>query len=217
MTIDDGGSFGGSGGGGVRLGRKIDPQYENPFDEALLLVIEAISPALKATGHTPNVLTLYSGILGVGAVWALWHRKLAAFAVLYIASYFFDCADGYFARRYDMVTELGDKLDHGKDALVALALVGVLIVKYQLPFWAWLVLGALLLAMVSHLGCQQKAYVSNNRPPSDPPESMDVYRGLCPSADGETGMRMTRWVGVGTMQLAFVALVLLTSRTRVVA
>lgn len=188
-------------------GRKIDPELEDPVDDLLLRLVTAMSPAFRKTGHTPNVLTLYSGVFGAAAVWALWKGRKGAFVALYAVSYFFDCADGDFARRYDMVTELGDKLDHGKDFAVWAGLVCVLLARYRFPLWAWGAWGLSLLLMTVHLGCQQRDYAAR-RPAHDPAsESLDSLTNLCISENGRSGLRTTRWFGVGTTQVVFLLLV----------
>lgn len=190
---------------------KIPDELENPIDVVLLRVCEAIEPTLMAAGATPNIVTMASALAGAGSAWALWHGKLGAFIVLYFLAYFGDVLDGHMARRYGMVTQLGDVLDHTNDTLRFVVLVTVLLLRHRMPLWGWAVMAATLLLMASQLGCQQKAYAPT-RPADRPAETLDGLIPLCPARDGNVGMKTTRWFGVGTWQVVFVLLVVLAVR-----
>ena len=193
-------------------GRKIHPDFENPIDDVLIRFAGYISPALKATGHTPNVLTVYSMLFGLGSIWALWHGKKVAFAALYFASYFFDCVDGDFARRYNMVTRLGDALDHISDIILYLGVSVVMWLKYEWPTYMLVPWAISMTLLLSHAGCQQKAY-KLIKPRDDPPESLDLTQHMCLQPDDpHAAMRLTRWFGFGTAQLLFVLIVLCARR-----
>lgn len=189
-------------------GRKIDPEFENPLDDLLMRVCEAIEPPLHALGVTPNMITGASAAFGAAAAAALWNGHVWWFAGLYSISYFLDVLDGDFARRYDMVTRLGDVLDHVNDNVRTAAMVGVLLARYDVPCWAWVVMALALVLMGCQLGCQQLMF-KDVRPADHPDESLDMCICMCPSSDGRQGARLTRWVGVGTAQAVFVLLVCL--------
>lgn len=194
----------------VPRGRKIHPHLDNPLDDVILRLTDAMMPALRATGHTPNIITGYSAVFGAAAVWALLRGHQVACAVLFMVSYFFDCVDGHFARTYDMVTPLGDKLDHIKDITVGAALALVLLTKYAVPWWGWAASALAYLLMLSHFGCQQLSYEARSTHDN---ETLDVTRRLCPDQpQPERAMRYTRWFGAGTSQLVFVAVILLAPR-----
>lgn len=181
-------------------GRKIHPTLENPIDNVIIASVDATMPFFRATGHTPNALTAYSGVLAALAVWQLYRGNLAAFSVAWLASYWFDCADGHFARTYGMETRLGDLLDHIKDVSSNVAVALVLWYKYRLPRW---IIAAVLvfwsLALV-HMGCQQKYYAQHLGANSG--ETLDTLQMLCPADDAAAALPVTRYVGVGTAQVA---------------
>lgn len=191
------------------LGTKIAAELENPIDNLLLRVCEAVEPSLRAVGATPNMITGLSALAGAGSVWTLWHRRPADFAGLYSLAYFFDVLDGDMARRYGMVSRLGDVLDHANDALRCAGVLLVVVVRRRMAAWAWLVMAVTLVMQGSHLGCQQKAYALT-RPAEHPAETLDALIPLCPARDGHVGMKLTRWFGVGTWQAVFMLLVLAT-------
>lgn len=189
-------------------GRKVVPDYENPVDDALLRVVDLVCPVFRSLGATPNMLTAVSGVLGLAAVWAVQHGNLPAFAGLWMLSYFFDCVDGHYARRYDMVTEAGDWFDHVKDQAVAVLLVVVVHARYAVPWWAGGVLALAVLAAFSHFGCQQRVYDPQDRGA----ETLDVLQRLCPSPDGRSVIPYTRFFGAGTLQVVIIAVVWWTVR-----
>ena len=174
---------------------------KNPIDVATVRITAPLLPLFHATGHTPNLLTTYSMLAGLGAVAALWRGNAAAFAAAYSASYAFDCMDGAFARRYGMVSAFGDAYDHGSDALVTVLLLVVLFWRHghRVGFADAAAMGALAALMLVHLGCEQAA---GHSPVGDAATgSLDQLRRLCP---GPGAMRWTRLFGCGTVALAIV-------------
>ena len=186
-------------------GQKIHPDLDNPIDNLFIATADAAMPLFRATGHTPNMLTAYSGVCAALAVWQLYRGNLLPFSVAWLAAHWFDCADGHYARVYGMETELGDTLDHVKDTLAMLALVLVCVLKYPPPWWV-VAAGVLLwLSSAMHLGCQQKHYARHLGCNSG--ESLDRLQCLCPWDDTRAALGVTRYVGVGTAQVLTVALV----------
>ena len=92
--------------------------------------------AVLCQWHTPNMITTYSFATGLLAVWALWHRRISLFMLLFSTSYIFDCLDGQFARRYDMCTKFGDVYDHVTDMFIYFAVLGVVLTRHVKPVHA---------------------------------------------------------------------------------
>ena len=138
--------------------RKIDRKYEDFFDNIFIDITEYISPFLYATGHTPNILTTYSLLLGLLSSYFLYNDNLLVFVILYLIAYFFDCADGHFARKYKMSSKYGDLYDHGVDITKNITLFLVVIKKYykHITIMNVLVLILFFIIMLAHLGCTQK-------------------------------------------------------------
>lgn len=188
--------------------RKIPSHQENPVDDALIRLAELTAPAFKATGHTPNMLTAYSMALGLAAVWALaadWAPW--TFAALWMASYFFDCADGFYARAYGMVSAGGDLFDHIKDVVVYVLLVAVAAWKFVgvVPWPTLVGVGAAVAAFLAlstvHLGCQE-ALFSGTVDGDGNKGVLAGLKGVC--ANPSRWIRWTRWVGVGTLNVVTV-------------
>lgn len=181
--------------------RKIPSRLENPLDDVLIRGADALLPFLKATGHTPNVITTYSFAASLMALYALHTGHPGAFAVLWMLQYFFDCTDGHFARAYGMVSRFGDSYDHVTDYLAFGGLWAVAFDRYDLKKVNPLFLvGFVTVSALSlmHIGCQQKYY-------ANAAESLDAAKVMCPNT---SWMWWTRWFGSGTMHLSMVLFVL---------
>lgn len=130
---------------------------EGPVDIICLKVAELIAPVFYALGHTPNMVTTYSLVTGLASVYFLYAHNLPAFIGLNIASYIFDCTDGYMARRYKMVSKFGDLYDHLSDitvnGLLAYAVYTIYGWKRIAPLFYLGV--ALLFGMLFYFGCSQ--------------------------------------------------------------
>ena len=180
---------------------KISNDKENPFDLTLTSLANTQNPFFKATGHTPNILTTYSFVCGLLSVYFLYKRKLPLFSLLFIVSYFFDCCDGSFARRYRMESRFGDLYDHITDVVVFLLLLLVVALLYRkvVDLFAVLVFAFFGGMMLVHFGCQQKN--CNN---CEGKELLDNLKILCPNA---RSIWWSRFFGSGTFILVFILLV----------
>lgn len=176
--------------------RKLPQHLDNPLDTMLIDISEAISPALKATGHTPNLITTYSFGSSLLAIYALHRGNLPAFSVLWALQYFWDCVDGHFARKYSMTSEFGDMYDHVTDITSEVILGLVAFHRYNIPVWLVVVLLVVVVLQTVHLGCQQR--YAHGTGLLKGKESLDMAQGLCPST---SWLPWTRWVSPGTMHL----------------
>lgn len=191
--------------------RKIPSHQENPVDDALIRLAEATAPAFKATGHTPNALTAYSLALGLAAVWALAAGGSSwAFAALWMASYFFDCADGFFARKYGMVSAGGDLFDHVKDVVVYALLVVAAWRAFvgTVPAATLALAGAALAGVgalgVVHLGCQEALF--DGAVGQGNQGVLAPLKRAC-AAEPREQIKWTRWFGMGTFNVLTVLVV----------
>lgn len=104
-------------------GRKLPSYLENPVDNFLIAVSSKLRGWFRWFGVTPNQITMLSGCFQVYALIRFAKGDYTTGAVLWSGGYLFDVMDGYFARYYAMVSDIGDILDHGKDLTVGLALL----------------------------------------------------------------------------------------------
>jgi len=181
---------------------KLSTDREGPIDIVFLTLTEWITPALHATGHTPNLITTYSLLCGLAAAYCLWKGKLVAFVVLFLLAYLFDCVDGYMARRYKQTSVFGDYYDHISDMVKVIALFYVFVCKYSfnklIPIG--IVLMGLLLGMLTYQGCAQKIIKEEGF--SNQEETLDLFQSLC--ATDQT-IHWIKYFSCGTFQLAVVA------------
>lgn len=149
-------------------------------------------PVLHATGHTPNLVTLYSLLCGCAAAGALWLERPGTFVVLYILSYVLDCMDGALARRYNMTSPFGDWFDHLSDWVV-LGLV-LAVVWHRRGFRAVdLVVALTVLSVVAvSSGCEQRHRRHRLRQPVDGSAALDLLVPVCPCRQA---IHVTRFAG----------------------
>jgi len=75
-----------------------------------------------------------------------------------------DCIDGYYARKYNMATKLGDLYDHGKDTMIFILYICILYSsnKRKLSRRGWIiagsVLGMFMLSFGVYFACQERYY-----------------------------------------------------------
>jgi len=188
-------------------GRKIPPELENPFDDALLDLFALVHPALHRAGFTANGLTLISGAFQLLAVGCIALDAFGTAAVLYAVGYAFDVFDGNFARTYGSVSAGGDRLDHYKDITVASLLYLLIIFKDRrsIPLaWKAAFLGTSLLmctAVGVFVGCQERFYLHGEKLEREGSAFLRPLRSMCtwstcPQLRARLGW--LRWLGVGT-------------------
>ena len=172
------------------MSNKINSSFENPIDKILLRLVDVLNPIFRATGHTPNAITTYSFAFGLLSVFFLYTGRATLFVVFLFLSYLMDCLDGSFARKYNMVTQLGDVYDHVTD-FVVMSLFAMLLYHRVSLSVGLLVAGAALL-MCCHLGCQQRNCTAGA---CGDGELLDSFKCLCPDA---RWIRLTKYFGSGT-------------------
>lgn len=184
------------------MGTKLATSSENPVDVIILKFTKLLLPLARQTGHTANVITMYSFLFGLLATVALYTGNPLLFVVLLVTSYTFDCMDGQFARTYNETSTLGDVLDHATDAIVLLLVFGIVGVKYRAyvnrPVVAYFV--ALSLACFFYTANQQWYYTrdAQNRGSSQGPELLDVLLPVAEHTHSYKAHRILRWFGPGT-------------------
>jgi phosphatidylglycerophosphate synthase len=184
---------------------KIPNSQENPIDVANIWIADKISPAFRHINLTANHITTLSLIFGIIALVFLYHRKFFAFAITYYISYFFDCMDGFYARKYNLVSKIGDYYDHIKDIIVALGIMVIMILRYKIQGRVLIISLVLLIIftilMLSQLGCQEKLYPHNESP------MLNGTKYFCPG-DAKTNIKFTRWFGCGTWTIIMLFIIL---------
>lgn len=159
--------------------RKLTTNQEGPVDNLIYIIVENIDPYFYKLKFTPNMITTLSLICGIFSIYFLFFnlKKLAIF--FYFLSYLFDCSDGYYARKYNMVTNFGDYYDHVKDLTIFSLLVYTLLNNNKF-FFNNLICNTIIififsLFMLGYFGCAEKIYDSSES------ESLSGTKKLCPN------------------------------------
>lgn len=143
-------------------GRKIVREYTNNIDNVLIDFANYISPFFKRYSFiTPNVITTISLVISLIGLYNIYKQNYKIGSLLMFVGYFFDCLDGHFARKYNMVTKFGDKYDHIADLskfvlLIIVILNSKLNRKTKKLFLIFFAINTILACI--HFGCQEQFY-----------------------------------------------------------
>jgi phosphatidylglycerophosphate synthase len=185
--------------------RKLPYNLENPIDNFLVDFADTIDPAFKKAGFTPNGITTLSLITGILMNYLYYHNYYYSSAAMALSSYFFDCMDGNFARKYNMVTDFGDTYDHIKDILV---LVVLLLLFFQkkisrvFKMVTILILIILVLFAIYHMACQERFIKKHKN------LIVSKYLNNLTQDCKDTTMQYSRYLGCGTFYLVLVLVII---------
>lgn len=102
------------------MNNKVPEEYNNDIDTLLYSLSDDVSEHLrKLDCVTPNHITTVGLIFGLLSVVFFTRGKWAESIICLWIYYFTDCLDGLYARKYDMVTSIGDYYDHIRDWTVS--------------------------------------------------------------------------------------------------
>ncbi len=191
---------------------KIPKHQENPLDILNIYFADLLCPLFKKMNMTPNHITTLSLIFGVISIIFMWNYNWLGFAITYYISYFFDCMDGHYARKYNLVSKFGDMYDHVKDVSIIISFCVVVIYRYKLDRKIWIKYITLFMIitfmMISHLGCQEKIYHSDESP------TLCLSKILCPG-NPYTNIQFSKFGGCGTWTVLFILLALYIKNNRI--
>ena len=189
--------------------RKITDDVENPIDNIIYIFVTYFAPLFHKWGFTPNMLTTISVLFMITAIYSLTQYSFVLSAILYGISYFFDCLDGYVARKYDMVTVFGDWYDHISDVLklvfycITLAYINTKLFVLFLPILVYL-----LCLMNYHLLYQELLYDNQSESQSLHFINQFLKYGNMSKLEAMANMKYSRYFGCGTVQLFLVLITL---------
>lgn len=183
---------------------KIPKELDDPIDNIIVQAGENIIPWFKNTGHTPNMLTMYSFVLGIYAVLELRKGHLKTFAALYFLSYAFDCWDGNMARKYKMTSKFGDLLDHATDYIIGIAIFYVVFTRYsnKLEGWHFALFAVTTALLAKHTGCIQQIQKKS----VEGGESLDAFKQFCSDPND---IHWTRYFGAGMFNVFLILFILI--------
>lgn len=185
--------------------RKLPYNLENPVDNFLVDFADIIDPFFKKLGFTPNRITTLSLITGILMNYFYFHNYYYSSAAMALASYFFDCMDGNFARKYNMVTEFGDTYDHIKDILVVAVLVILFLKKdisTRFKTLVTLLMTLLVIVAIYHMACQERFIKKHKN------LVVSKYLNNLTRDCNDTTMKYTRYFGCGTFYLGLILVII---------
>ena len=127
---------------------KLADKDEGILDTLIRPLAVKVADISESKGITPNQVTIFRSVLGLLALYFLFHRILSMWSFLYLTNYFLDCVDGIQARKYNRISRLGDILDHVSDVGIAGGAFTILIYEYNLLSNYLLTLSTLLFAFL---------------------------------------------------------------------
>jgi len=186
--------------------KKTPTEYENPIDNFIYHGVEWVAPAFYKLGFTPNMVTTIANVFNVACVYSIFKGQYAWGSIFYFIGYFFDCLDGYLARRYDMVTPYGDWYDHISDSIKFIAVCFALYKMNRLQFLICvpLILISLLCTCV-FFSFQEKMYDK-----SDQSYTLSMLNKLCFASTPDEAreyMKYIRYMGCGTFTVIMMLII----------
>ena len=178
---------------------KLAPQCESIIDNQILNFIDTHIHIYRKLKFTPNILTTLSLIFGLLTAYLITKEWFKVASLMYLISYYFDCADGKFARRYNMVTLFGDYYDHVSDTIKAIIILIALYITNKPRFSKWFILIIILTVLTSyHMGLQQSIY--NDAVGKKESPTLDILK---PHINKKYMIKHTRIFGPGTFNVIF--------------
>lgn len=187
---------------------QLPSEYDNPMDRICYNLSEYLTPYFKWFNATPNQITTWSLCFGLISVYALSHHSIigvSLFVVFYLVQFVFDCLDGHYARKYQMISEIGDWYDHIKDVVLYFLVCYILVTKYNLPNYYGAVTLVIILPVLQYIynGCVSvyRSTGSNRGTIS----SLTLGEKMCYHGNNRyqltRNLSYLRWVGPGTCAL----------------
>lgn len=178
-------------------GRKIPEMFDNPLDNILIRGCDKSAPILKKLKMTPNMVTTIGLVFGLLCIICLMKEKYVLAVVFYWISYWLDCMDGHFARKYDMETQFGDYYDHLRDLFIFFGVSTMLFIKLKTSTLRTIYVTTIslsLLLMLIHMGCQEKhsSFSENNH-------CLGKFKSWCP--EHLEAIHFSKFFGCGTLHL----------------
>jgi phosphatidylglycerophosphate synthase len=183
--------------------RSLPRDKECPVDTLILDMCEEVAPFFHKTGHSANVITFEGALLSAYGIYSLWQRNLVPFAIFYALGYAFDCLDGFYARKYNMVSTFGEYFEHAKDIATTWIFFLVLYKRYTIPPWAVKTLFITGVGLCIHMGHQQAYLREKNEKKKKKREFLNV---LLPLVKSPRFIKYTRWLGCGTFMLTCITI-----------
>ena len=175
-------------------GRQIQNQIEVPLNNVLIDTMDSLDPYMVRLGVYPNFLTMLSFVFQLYGIQQLnlnkWHSSVF-YLFLGLA---LDVYDGNYARRHNMESDFGARLDSATDLMVLVILMYVMFDRYSNKKCSVVVSFLLIFFIFSRLysGCKDKYMGVENKSIID-----NKFMGMCniPENDLENFIEKYKWLG----------------------
>ena len=188
---------------------KLLEHHECPIDSFIFNIVDKHLHIFFELGMTPNTLTTIGIFFGFLTAYQILQGRLWLAAIFWIIAYYFDCADGKFARKYNMVSKFGDLYDHladlGKVIVVLVALFYSNKKRSTAKQWFFIIILIVLgILQTIHIGYQESIYNKTDESPY-----LNMVRKIFVNEEtADTIICYTRHFGCGTWYLFFAILIL---------
>jgi phosphatidylglycerophosphate synthase len=174
---------------------KLEDKNENIFDIQIFNFIDTHLYIYKKLGLTPNMITTLSLISGLCSGYMIYIKKYKIAGILFLIAYYFDCVDGKFARKYNMVTKFGDYYDHFSDILKFVLVIFLLYKDNTIKFKTYgLIIFLIIFLCIYQISCQQSIYEDNTKESESP--TLDYFK---PNKEScLVNIHNTKYFGCGT-------------------
>jgi len=187
---------------------KVHESIEDPLSNIFYNISDKITPMLKYIDITPNqITTIRFSLLLLAVLYCIPRKMYKVASVLYILSYFGDCLDGLYSRKYNMVTQFGDYYDHLADQISMVITIYMLYITVNSSH-KWIVDLLVIMVLISmiQIGCQERYIHMMELSTNYTSHSISKITNMCPPSiisndDIEYFMEYTRLFGAGTVQL----------------
>jgi phosphatidylglycerophosphate synthase len=195
--------------------RKLPRDLENPIDNIILDIVTFIQPLFKKLKLTPNIITTLSILSGIISTYFILNKNFILGGILYLLAYVLDCADGNYARTFNLCSKFGDYYDHFGDVfkfiLVIYSLNKMKTIHTDKEAFNTIILFIMLFSYGSfiQLACQQ-IYYNNEYNIINTSDTLNFLYKLCPANKENVTkfLKVTRYVGNGTLML-FITMIIL--------
>lgn len=173
--------------------RKLPNNLEEPLSNYLYKIVHSISNVITDK-IKPNEITLFNILLRIIIINKIKNDSYDNIFMLFMTSCVLDYLDGYTARRYNMITKLGDYLDHFGDNIF-IAIILYMMYKKIKPKMKMLFVAAitfLLTCIAINIGCQQKYYSKESS------DTIDGFKKICFNVNI---LHITKYFGVALFYL----------------
>jgi phosphatidylglycerophosphate synthase len=192
-------------------GRKIPSNFENPFDNIIIMWCDYFINFCIKYKITPNIITIARIFLSFYIYYILYYTVYVNIPIFGIGIfYFMDCLDGHLARISDQVTVLGDYLDHNADLFFYINfLIYMLYRNYLYKCYILFLFFILTYLSLVHLSLQQYNYKIIIYDNLNISEKNKIFINDCESLDilkflhnfKPSNIKWSRYFGTGTLYL----------------